>query len=364
MSIKAAKTDEYIASKLKSLYRSFGYLQYRVNKFEEYDLYMQNKSFLPGKQILTFSDTDGRLMALKPDVTLSIIKNNSGKATEKLCYAENVYRVPKNSYGFREIMQAGLECIGIVDAYATGEVIMLAAESLKIIDADYVLDVSDMAVISGIFAFGGLEEKECGRLLKYIGEKNVHGLSAACRELKVTEETERLLKDIISISGPIDKALPQLKKINLPRGCLPAVENLCRVNECLKAYNVKNVNLDFSVVNDMNYYNGIVFKGFINKIPFSVLSGGRYDSLMARMGKDAEAIGFAVYLDQIEAFMHSVRDYDADVLIIYGKDVPAEEVAKKAAETAAQGKTVRVQREAVSDVRARETVIIGNGDEK
>ena len=60
---------------LRTLYLSFGYRRYKVSKFEEYDLYAENKSFLSDKSILTFTDTDGRLMALKPDITLSIIKN-------------------------------------------------------------------------------------------------------------------------------------------------------------------------------------------------------------------------------------------------------------------------------------------------
>jgi hypothetical protein len=98
------RTDEKITFKLRELYRDWGYVQYRVGKFEEYDLYMQNKNFLASEQILTFSDTNGKLMALKPDITLSIIKNTKdGGGTKKLFYSEHVYRVPKNAYGFKEI---------------------------------------------------------------------------------------------------------------------------------------------------------------------------------------------------------------------------------------------------------------------
>ena len=57
--------------------------------------------------------------------------------------------------------------------------------------------------------------------------------------------------------------------------------------------------VDFSVVNDMNYYNGIAFKGFVEGVPVGVLSGGQYDGLMKKMGKKANAVGFAVYLDEI-----------------------------------------------------------------
>ena len=53
----------------------------------------------------------------------------------------------------------------------------------------------------------------------------------------------------------------------------------------------------------MNYYNGIVFKGFVQGVPVGVLSGGRYDRLMERVNKKAGAIGFAVYLDEVDRIL-------------------------------------------------------------
>jgi ATP phosphoribosyltransferase regulatory subunit len=58
--------------------------------------------------------------------------------------------------------------------------------------------------------------------------------------------------------------------------------------------------LDFSAVSNMNYYNGVIFQGFISSLPGSVLSGGQYDNLMRRLRRRSGAVGFAVYLDQIE----------------------------------------------------------------
>ena len=67
--------EERISLTLQSLYQAYGYRKYKVGKFEEYDLYAQNRNFLSDDRILTFSDINGQIMALKPDVTLSIIKN-------------------------------------------------------------------------------------------------------------------------------------------------------------------------------------------------------------------------------------------------------------------------------------------------
>ena len=86
----------------------------------------------------------------------------------------------------------------------------------------------------------------------------------------------------------------------------------------------KNIRIDFSVINDMNYYNGIVFQGFVPTIPTDVLSGGQYDNLMARMEKKSGAIGFALYLDRLETLVSPRKEYDIDALLLYGeKDSPA-----------------------------------------
>ena len=73
--LSVLKNDEKAIFGLRSIYRRYGYSQYKMSKFEEYDLYVRNKDFLVSDNIITFTDTTGKLLALKPDVTLSIIKN-------------------------------------------------------------------------------------------------------------------------------------------------------------------------------------------------------------------------------------------------------------------------------------------------
>ena len=87
--------DGKILGALSRLYESFGYMRFKMNKFEEYDTYVKNKSFLTSDNVITFTDTNGKLMALKPDVTLSIVKNSKDEpnAQKKVYYNENVYRV-------------------------------------------------------------------------------------------------------------------------------------------------------------------------------------------------------------------------------------------------------------------------------
>ena len=133
------RREEKITLELRALYEQYGYRKYRMGKFEEYELYLENKNFLKSKNIITFHDLDGRVLALKPDVTLSIAKNTHAteKSSEKFYYLENVYRLDKPSGSYREISQLGLEYIGKLDGIAAYEVLCLARQTLSKISSQY-----------------------------------------------------------------------------------------------------------------------------------------------------------------------------------------------------------------------------------
>lgn len=313
------KREERVLFELRALYQRYGYAQYKMGKFEEYDLYVRNKDFLVSDGVITFTDTDGRLMALKPDVTLSIIKNTRDVAdcVQKVCYSENVYRISGSTRQFKEIMQTGLECIGDVDLYSLCEVIGLAARSLDAIDPENVLELSHMGVISALVNDLGLDPDERQSVLQCIGEKNADGV----RKLCPGRDIEAVLK-LITQHGAPEKVIAALKPCCAQGLAKAALDELETVTKLL---NRPNVQIDFSTVNDMNYYNGIVFQGYIRSIPEGVLSGGQYDKLMQRMGRESRAVGFAIYMDLLERLGDGGREYDVDTLLLYdGKtDVPA-----------------------------------------
>ena len=154
------KNEEKAVFALRSLYGKYGYLPYKMSKFEEYDLYVRNKDFLVSDSVITFNDTNGRLLALKPDVTLSIVKNyvDEPGVTQKLFYNENVYRVSARTHTYKEIMQTGLECIGDIDLYDISEVVNLSLESLGEIGGEFVLDLSHLGVLSALLDETGGDE--------------------------------------------------------------------------------------------------------------------------------------------------------------------------------------------------------------
>ncbi|MBQ3054709.1 MAG: ATP phosphoribosyltransferase regulatory subunit [Oscillospiraceae bacterium] len=316
------KYEEKAIFSLRALYQTYGYAQYKMSKFEEYDLYVRNKNFLVSDHIITFTDTDGKLMALKPDVTLSIIKNSKDitDSVQKVYYNENVYRVSKGTHSFKEIMQVGLECLGAVDSYCIFEVLKLACESLALISSDFVLDLSNLDIIAEVIDSLGVSDQARKNLLTCVGEKNLHSISAICAEEGVDGSR---LRRLVSTYGVPAEVLPVLHEI-VPES--PAVAQLETVLQALAHSGADaNVRIDFSVVGDMNYYNGFVFKGFISGVASGVLSGGQYDNLMDKMGRKSRAIGFAVYLDLLEQLCETDREYDVDAVILYddGADLAA-----------------------------------------
>ena len=347
------KRQEQAAFELRSLYRKFGYSQYKMSKFEEYDLYVRNKDFLISDSVITFTDTNGKLMALKPDVTLSIIKNSSSEgAVSKVYYNENVYRVSSSAQSFKEIMQVGIECLGNVDLYNLSEVVLLAAQSLNIISPECVLDISHMGIITELLDSFGISAKAEKNIMRYIGEKNIHEASAALCGEGVSDDKIALLKEIISLYGAPSAVLPRLKEIIGESEAVRELESLLSLLEGASCSKI--INIDFSVINDMSYYNGIVFKGFVRGIPSGVLSGGQYDNLMQRMNKKSRAIGFAVYLDLLEGLFADAPEFDADILVLYDDNSDLKALASFVREKTAQGMCVTAEKNIPSKLRFKE----------
>ena len=327
--------QERIRFALRELYDRCGYRPYKMNKFEEYDLYARNKDFLISDSVITFMDNGGKLMALKPDVTLSIVKNTTGtEGLQKLYYNENVYRVSKGSGAFREMMQVGLECLGNVDDYCLTEVILLAARSLLAISEDAVLDISHLGLVTELMDRAGIPEELQPELFKAIGEKNLHELAAICRGVGIPEDQITLLQEVFSLNGSIRKVLPRLRE--LVTG--PAFEQFSRILSVLENTDGAEVlRVDFSVVDNVHYYNGFVFKGFIQGVPSRVLSGGQYDKLMQKMRRTCGAVGFAVYMDALERLGESRQVYDVDTVLLYPENAPAAAILRKTEALMARG---------------------------
>lgn len=297
---------------LRALYSSHGFSLYRMSKFEEFDLYARNRDFMDSASIITFTDTDGMLMALKPDVTLSIVKNNRhiGNAIRKVYYNENIYRVSPKTHYFKEIMQVGLECLGKIDDDCICEVLLMAAQSLDVLSESAVLDISNLDILSMVVSACDVNGEVEEEITKCIGQKNLHGLCKICADNGITGTKRDLLKKLVTLYGEPKKVIAELEaELEEIDGAMSdegrqifaeSIRKLKMIVDAFEGTGLEDmIRIDFSVVSDLNYYNGIIFKGFVEGVPDGVLSGGQYDKLMDNMNRNSRAIGFAVYMDTL-----------------------------------------------------------------
>ena len=304
--------QEKVIFGLRALYRSYGYTQYKMSKFEEYDLYAKNKDFLISDRVITFTDTNGKLMALKPDVTLSLIKNikDRNDGVQKLFYNENVYRISKGNQSYKEIMQVGLECIGDIGEDNIQQVIDLAARSLQSISPSCVLNITDLDLLSQVIEAAEAVGVKAGDIMKCVESKNEDGL----KKLGLSEKQLKVLSCLIHASGEAQAVLGGLIR-DLDGLCdTTSLDRLLGIVRSIEDAQIRSMlQVDFSVISDLNYYNGIVFKGYVEGVPSAVLSGGQYDKLMKKMKHSSRAVGFAVYLDMLDMAIDDPGD-DENVL--------------------------------------------------
>ena len=320
------KKDEQAILLLRKLYQNYGYQSYKMSRFEEYDLYVRNKDFLISDQVITFSDKSGKLLALKPDVTLSIIKN-AGKSTDgiqRVYYNENVYRVDPQTRTFREIMQTGLECIGDLRDADVAEVVLLAAQSLQQLGENFVLDISHMGIVGAVLRDSGLSAAGQEAAMQYLHQKSSHELVKLCAEENC--DPEKLLT-LLRSSGEPATVLDALDMRSNS-----AVMQLRRICGVLTDTGFgKQLRVDFSVGSDMKYYSGVVFKGYLEGITTWILSGGQYDKLLKKMGRGGSAVGFAIYLNLLEQ-IRQISAFDVDAVLLYKEDASVQQVLSVAAQ--------------------------------
>lgn len=351
--------QEMVLFGMRELFEQHGYRRFEMSKFEEYDFYAENRNFLSSENILTFTGLDGKLLALKPDVTLSIVKNTRGnrKFSDRVYYHENVYRARKGDKEYREIMQAGVELIGSISAYEILEVLLLARQCLKLIDDSCLLDLSHMGFVTGLLEVTGLSEGNEKKILKAVREKNIHEIHEICAAEGVEADMENRLRMLASVYGGLRETLDTVRPLCCNRRMEQAYEELASLADCLERLGcIEGVNLDFSIVGGMDYYNGIMFQGFIQGIPEGILSGGRYDNLAHKFGKETSAIGFAVYLDFLERFQLEKREFDTDVLLLRGENTDPAAVARRVQELNLGGESVTVCLEDTGEIRCRRTI--------
>lgn len=349
------KSEEKAVFALRSIYKRFGYSRFKMNKFEEYDLYAKMKDSLISDGIITFTDTNGKLLALKPDVTLSIIKNSVDKpgVVQKLYYDESVYRVSGSSKLFKEITQTGLEALGDITLYNVCEVLVLAFKSLETINKNFIVDISHAALFSALLKVCQLDGAAYAKVIEAIQRKSQDTVQAMYDSGEISANAMEICKKLIAVYKDFDA-------LNKTFGGIKdeaVASALCEMQSIGKTVTElgfsDKVNIDFSIVNASGYYSGVVFKGYIKGIPTEVLSGGRYDKLMQKMGKSSGAVGFAVYLDNLNLLETSKSEYDFEYALIIENSTEPAEIIRAVERLSEDGSRVTVLNGVRNDIRCR-----------
>lgn len=315
--------EERVSFSLRSLYERYDYRPYRMSQFEEYSLYAENRSFLQSPRVITFTDLDGRMMALRPDVTLSIVRHaqDDPHTTEKLYYTENVFRPSAQSRAFKEISQIGVEAVGLIDRYQTAEIVALAMQSLREVSADFLLEVSHMRFTVGLLDALGVAGAARAAALSALAARNPSALRTAAQQSSLSEADTQALCSLLTLYGPAEETLRRARTLCRSSGMEEALAELDDVLRAACACTQANcIQLDFSIAGDTDYYNGLMLRGYISGLPRAVLLGGRYDNILKKLGKAGSGIGFAIDLSEIAHLPGKAPLDGIDLLIRYGAD--------------------------------------------
>ncbi|MCF0142875.1 MAG: ATP phosphoribosyltransferase regulatory subunit, partial [Parasporobacterium sp.] len=269
-------------------------------------------------------------------------------------YNENVYRISDKTHCYKEIMQTGVEALGDITEYNLLEVMGLAVKSLQTVSENSVLNLSHLGLLKE--ALSGIEGDEHRSLIvEALRNKNRHELESVLEKAEAPEASSKFLKYMASAFGNPSEVLNGLQKYASSENVKQCMAVLKKITDNISSFGNIKVRIDLSLAGDMNYYNGLIFEGYVEGIPQAVLKGGQYDSLLKKLNKKGGAIGFAVYLDELER-LKAGSGYDVDVLLIAGPEVPYETVIAKTNELIAAGRTVSVQKTPAKNLIYKEMV--------
>ena len=304
-----------IESAARRIFKQNGYRIVQPPTFEYFDVY---NAATPNKaeSMFKFFDTDGRTLALRPDFTTSIARLAATKPMceslpLRLCYCGSTFR---NDEAFsqtrqREFSQVGIELIGENSAEADAEVIkttieVIAEAGLK----QFQLDIGQVAYFMEIAKDSGLNGHQADNLRKMINDKDFVSIEAFLDKMEISSTKKKMFMDMPTLFGDasvIDIALAQNE---LTEGAKNALNNIKQVYEILKKNGLeKYISVDLGMVPHMDYYTGIIFKGFTYGIGFPICSGGRYDNLMEKFGRALPATGAAIGVERLMAALHSTE---------------------------------------------------------
>lgn len=292
-----------LENELRRLFTLNGYQEIETPILEYYDaLDDQTYGYRPEHVWKTF-DRRGRVLAIRPDSTIPAVRLASGRLRDadlplRLCYVQSAthYRSDTLSMLCAD-PQAGVELMGEGGVQADAEVIALAIEALKLSGLrDFQIELGQAGFFTGFMQEAGLSESQCEVMRQLTEQKNTLEMQLYLDKLSVSGDVARRLMHLPRLYGDIS-VLDEAAALTAHPMCQAAIDNLKQVIDILKAYGLDEyITIDLGMVHQAGYYSGMIFRGMVADLGQPMLSGGRYDGLPARFGRELPATGFAVKL--------------------------------------------------------------------
>lgn len=297
-----------LENSFRKVFKSRGYLEVVTPTLEFYDVFHEEEPWIEQEKMYKLFDNQGRILVLRPDITIPIARIAGTKLKEsdyplKLSYCLNVFRTNDNLNGRRnEFTQSGVEIIGSSNFKGDIEVIVTAVQALlKAGIENFKLELGHVQFYKGIAEESQIDSLSLEKIRIYIENKNFGALKDLL-EFKGTlieDKTKRALNSLPRLFGDI-RVIEEGRKITKSEKALGALDNIENIYRVLDKMGLsKHVTIDLGLVNHINYYTGLVFRGYVEGVGEDVLYGGRYDSLIKRFGWDTPATGFAINVDGI-----------------------------------------------------------------
>lgn len=295
-----------LESKMRSLFRKNGFLEIETPTVEFYDVFYREAVQIPQETMFKFFDQNGRILVLRPDMTVPVARVTATKYKDiqypiKYSYIGNTFKYNEMGGGKqKEFTQAGVEIVGADNPEADAEIIAMAIQGVKACGLEsFQIDLGQAEFFKGIMEEAELSNHDIEQMRILIDKKDFLGIEELVKEHKISSELQEIIFSLPGLFGSID-VVENMEKKNLNERSLKALANLRKVLEILEDYGLsKYVSVDLGMVNSLDYYTGIIFRGFTYGIGFPILSGGRYDGLVEKFGKKCSATGFSLGINMV-----------------------------------------------------------------
>lgn len=352
------ESKKRIRTKMAQLIQSWGYQFIETPTLEYYDT-VGVASAIPEKRLFKLLDQAGNPLVLRPDMT-SPIARVAGSSLKnvayplRLAYDSNLFQAQQREGGRpAEYEQIGIELIGDGTRSADAEVIALMIAVLKEVGlTDFKVAVGHVQFMNSLFLdVVGTPERAEG-LRKFLNEKNYVGYRENVKQLNLPSSDERRLLSLLQLRGKQD-VITGARELTHKQDARTALDELEALASTLEAYGVaSDVTFDLTLVRHMNYYTGIVFEAYAEGLGMPLSGGGRYDELLAKFNRPAQATGFGIRLDYLLEALGEIEMEIPIACILFTKERQAEAI-QKAQQMRAEGKQVVLQNIAgVSDLDA------------